>query len=51
MARALCDADGIDIASLGSEAEDESASASLPQNASDMSMKWDATPEDIEGSA
>ena len=50
LARALCDADGIDITLLGSDVEDESASASFPQNTSDMSTMLDETPEDIEGS-
>ena len=50
LARALCDADEIDIPLLGSNAEEESDSTSLPQNTSDMSMELEEAPEDIEGS-
>ena len=43
MARALCDADGIDISALGGEGEEGIASALLPQSTSDMSMGVDET--------
>lgn len=51
MARALCNADGIDVSALGSEPGDQLASTSSPLSRSDKSMESDEPFVEKEGSS